>query len=164
MATNATLAARLAATRRVQGAAGSARASQSDVPVRMKQTAVAGFIATASPMPRLSGSMSSHHPNRVAAPTTVTAALAPWVSVRVVTVRVRVESAVTSSPNLWLGHGGRKGQKTTRHASPPPAALHHAGDRLWARCLLRLRRSLCPGWPGEPRDPAPGRDGPGRGG
>src|SRR2546426_9298805 len=47
----------------------------------------------------------------------------------------------------------------TRHPSPPPAGLHHAGDYIWARCILRLRRSLLPGRRGEPRDPAPRRDG-----
>src|SRR6266850_4747859 len=87
MATSATTAARAAAQRRVRGGIGSVRASHSDAPARMKEAAVAGFMATASPMPRLSGSMSSHHPSRVAAPTKTTAALAPWVNDRVVAIR-----------------------------------------------------------------------------
>src|SRR2546426_409471 len=42
--------------------------------------------------------------------------------------------------------------------------LHHAGDCIRARCFLRLRRTLFPGRPREPRTPTPGRDRPGHGG
>src|SRR3989454_1282177 len=55
-------------------------------------------------------------------------------------------------------------QVAPRHPCPRPAGLHDAGDCIWARCLLRLRRSLFPGGPREPRGPAPGRDSPGHGG
>jgi hypothetical protein len=48
----------------------------------MKQMAVAGFMATPSPMPRFNISICSHHPRRVAAPARMTRALAPRVSGR----------------------------------------------------------------------------------
>src|SRR2546425_1209298 len=42
--------------------------------------------------------------------------------------------------------------------------LHHARDCIRAGCFLRLRRTLLPGRPREPRTPPPGRDRSGHGG
>src|SRR5688500_12677696 len=73
--------------RRTRGT-GSLRNSQTDVPTRRKLTAVAGFMATPSPIPRFSSSMSSHQPSRVATPIRTMAVATPCVSERLAIVLI----------------------------------------------------------------------------
>src|SRR5438128_7623262 len=63
-----------------------------------------------------------------------------------------------------LGYDATSAKTRRGDPSPRAAGLHDAGDGIWARCILRLRRSLLPGRPRESRAPAPGRDRPSDGG